>query len=87
MKRLPVNGSARGQPEHVASGDEIINRRSWGVDQHNGQPIKRQREKPPPCPTRNHTAMKGESRIALTHGRRPCYASRSRRSRCPTFPK
>ena len=44
----PRDGSARGQAEHVASDDEIPNRRSCGADENNGQPIKRQQEKPPP---------------------------------------
>jgi hypothetical protein len=40
----PRDRSARGQAEHVASGDEIPNRRSCGADQNNGQPINRQQK-------------------------------------------
>src|SRR5258708_21889552 len=43
----PRDGSAHGQAKHVASGDEIPDRRSCGSDQNNGQPIKRQQKKPP----------------------------------------
>ena len=43
----PRDGSDHGQAEHVASGDEIPDRRSYGSDQNNGQPIKRQQRKPP----------------------------------------
>src|SRR6476661_7689767 len=46
-KESPRDGSAHGQAKHVASGDEIPNRRSCGSDQNNGQPIKRQQKKPP----------------------------------------
>src|ERR1700736_2143686 len=60
----PRDGSALGQAKHVASGDEIPDRRSCGSDQNNGQPIKRQQKKPrPPRPARNNTATMGESRI------------------------
>jgi hypothetical protein len=57
----PRDGSAHGQAEHVASGDEVPNRRSCGADQNNGRPIKRQREKPPPRSARNNTAIDAQA--------------------------
>ena len=46
-KRAPRDGGAHGQAKHVASGDEIPDRRSCGSDQNDGQPIERQQKKPP----------------------------------------
>ncbi len=63
------DGSAHGQAKHVASGDEIPDRRSCGSDQNNGQPIKRQQNRPP-RPV-NNTATMGESRIDAPASSRP----------------
>ena len=84
----PRDGSAHGQAEHVASGDEMPDRRSCGSDQNHGQPIKRQ-QKNPPTASRPGTTPRRWARAGLTLQRRrgPCYAGRSRRPRCPTFPK
>jgi hypothetical protein len=62
MKRAPVTAVLTGRPNHVASGDEIPDRRSCGSDQNNGQPIKRQQKKPP-------TARAGST---LQRRRAPC---------------
>ena len=83
----PRDGSAHEQAEHVASGDEIPNRRSCGADQNNGQPIKRQREKPPPRPARNNTAMMGESRIDAQASSRPMLCEQKSPITVPNVPE
>src|SRR5258708_29809709 len=84
----PRDGSAHGQAKHVASGDEIPDRRSCGSDQNkrsaNKTAAKEAAHRVLPGTTPPPWARAG---LTLQRRRGPCYASRSRRSPCPTFPK
>ena len=88
MKRAPRDGSAHGQAKHVASGDEIPDRRSCGSDQNNGQPIKRQQKKPrPPRPAKNNTATMSESRIDAPASSRPMLCEQKSPITVPNVPE
>jgi hypothetical protein len=82
----PRDGGARGQAKHVASGDEIPDRRSCGSDQNNDQPMKRQQKRPPTASCQEQHRH-DESRIDAPASSRPMLCEQKSPITVPSVPE